>query len=67
MKLDWKVILGLSVLGASAGFSYWYFVGCEGGCAITGSPYVSSAYGGIMGALLGGTFKDLQKNKGKED
>lgn len=41
------------VLGAAAGYSYWYFVGCNSGtCAITSSPVNSSAYGAVMGAFI---------------
>ena len=40
-------------LGAAAGYSYWYFVGCTSGtCAITSSPVNSSLYGAVMGGLL---------------
>ncbi|MGE0772682.1 MAG: DUF6132 family protein [Cyclobacteriaceae bacterium] len=46
-----KYALGVA-LGAVAGFTYWYFVGCNSGsCAITSSPVNSSIYGGLMGVL----------------
>lgn len=39
--------------GALAGFAYYYFIGCwSGTCPITGSPYLSTAYGALMGFLL---------------
>ena len=47
--------LGLfASLGALFGFGYYFFIGCNtGSCAITGSPYVSTAYGMVVGAVLG--------------
>lgn len=38
-------------IGLSAGYAYWYFIGCHNGsCPITGSWYTSTLYGGIVGA-----------------
>ncbi len=45
------VILGF-ILGATAGYLYWRFVGCASGtCAITSKPLNSTLYGAMMGAL----------------
>lgn len=58
-----KWIIGLSI-GAGLGFSYWYFIGCNtGGCAITSSPVNSTLYGGLMGALLVGSFSSKDKSE----
>jgi hypothetical protein len=39
--------------GALVGFGYYYFVGCRtGSCPISGSPYVSTLYGAMMGLLF---------------
>jgi phage shock protein E len=47
-----------SILGAISGYLYYYFVGCASGtCAITSSPFNSSMYGAVMGALLFNIFK----------
>ncbi|WP_276372649.1 DUF6132 family protein [Chryseolinea sp. H1M3-3] len=53
------MIWGLGiVVGATAGYLYWYYVGClSGSCAITSSPVNSSLYGGLMGGLLVNAFK----------
>jgi hypothetical protein len=53
------IIWGLGiVVGATAGYLYWYYVGClSGSCAITSSPVNSSLYGGLMGGLLVNAFK----------
>lgn len=41
-------------LGAGAGFAYYYFIGCASGtCPITSNPYISTAYGAVVGILLG--------------
>lgn len=40
-------------LGATAGFAYYYFVGCvSGSCPITSNPYISTAYGALAGAAF---------------
>lgn len=58
-----KYIVGI-VLGASAGFAYWYFIGCDSGtCAITSSPVNSTIYGVLMGALLVNSFSGNQNSK----
>lgn len=40
------------VLGALGGFLYYSFIGCNGSCAITGSPVNSTLYGSLMGLIL---------------
>jgi hypothetical protein len=40
------------VLGALGGFLYYHFIGCNGSCAITGSPVNSTLYGSLMGLIL---------------
>ncbi|MDZ4714204.1 MAG: DUF6132 family protein [Cytophagales bacterium] len=50
-------ILGL-VLGAAAGFLYYYYIGCtSGSCPITSRPINSTLYGAVMGGLFFSTFK----------
>lgn len=59
-----KWSLGI-LLGAAAGFAYWYFIGCtSGSCAITSSPINSTLYGGLMGGLLLNTFESPKKKSG---
>ena len=39
--------------GAALGFAYYYFIGCRTGtCAISSNPYISTAYGALVGAIL---------------
>ena len=48
----WKAVLGL-LIGGIAGFLYYHFVGCQSGtCAITGNPYSSIIFGGLMGLFI---------------
>jgi hypothetical protein len=48
----------LSVLGGAVlGFGYHRLVGCRSGtCPITANPYVSTAYGALLGYLLTGSL-----------
>ena len=56
------VLFGLA--GALLGYGYYYFIGCQSGtCPITSNPYISTAYGTILGVLLGGGKKDKTGNK----
>ncbi len=50
-------ILGI-IIGAIAGYAYYYFIGCASGtCAITSKPLNSTLYGAVMGALNADLFK----------
>lgn len=55
-----KTILLMSgvIIGAISGFLYWKYVGCSTGtCPITSNPYISTAYGAVMGGLVFSFFK----------
>lgn len=56
---------GGALLGAVAGYAYWYYVGCmSGSCSITSSPVNSSLYGAAMGGLFISIFdKKAPENK----
>jgi hypothetical protein len=42
-----------ALIGGGAGFAYYYYIGCASGtCPITGSPYISTLYGMMMGFLI---------------
>lgn len=43
--------------GALLGLGYYYMFGCVGNCAITSSPWMTMAYMGIIGGLLGEATK----------
>lgn len=54
--------------GALLGFAYYFFIGCNSGtCAITSSPYISTAYGGLIGLLLSFPSKKKKKEKPNEN
>lgn len=47
-----------AVVGALAGFLYWKYVGClTGTCAITSSPFRSTIYFAVLGAIVFSIFK----------
>lgn len=50
------VLIGM-VAGALGGFLYFHFVGCNGSCLISSSPYISTIYGALMGGLTGNLFQ----------
>lgn len=46
--------------GGAAGFAYYYIIGCaSGSCPITSNPFISTAYGAVVGIVLG--FGDSRK------
>lgn len=48
----WRPFIAV-LIGSAAGFAYYYFVGCKSGsCAITGNPYASIVWGGLLGFFL---------------
>ncbi|HLP64765.1 DUF6132 family protein [Flavobacterium sp.] len=50
------------VVGAIAGYAYYYYVGCQSGtCAITSKPINSTLYGSVMGGLLFNLFVKEKK------
>jgi hypothetical protein len=54
MKKKYKKLVIFAVLGAVAGFVYYYFIGCYNGqCPISSNPYISTVYGMAAGLLLG--------------
>lgn len=64
----YKVEVTGVVVGAVAGWCYWYFVGCASGtCPISSNPWISTAYGAVLGYLGFSTFRkqptEKQKNK----
>lgn len=50
--------------GAAAGYAYYYYIGCaSGSCPITGNPYISTAYGALIGYVLVPKSKPEQKTE----
>ena len=52
------IITGIGiVVGAIAGYLYYFYVGCASGtCAITSKPLNSTLYGALMGGLVFNIF-----------
>lgn len=56
IKKYFLVVIGV-VIGALAGYAYYYWIGCtSGSCAITSRPVNSTLYGALMGGLLVNMF-----------
>jgi hypothetical protein len=54
MILKYKWTIAAAMLGATAGYAYYYFIGCSSGsCPITSSPWISTLYGAGMGLVAG--------------
>ena len=56
-------------IGAVAGFTYYYFIGCYNGqCLISSNPYISTGYGAFFGLVLawGSKNKNEDKNTGDQ-
>jgi hypothetical protein len=51
------------IAGAVAGYSYYYYVGCNGSCPISGNPYISTAYGAFAGFLFVDWKSIFNRNK----
>ena len=50
------------VVGAIAGYLYYYYVGCASGtCSITSKPLNSALYGALMGGLVFNMFVKTPK------
>ncbi|TAH39942.1 MAG: hypothetical protein EYC69_12620 [Bacteroidetes bacterium] len=57
------VLLGV-IIGAIAGYMYYFYIGCASGtCGITSKPVNSTLYGGLMGGLL---MNMLKKDKNRK-
>jgi C4-dicarboxylate transporter len=58
------IITGIGMaIGALAGYTYYFYVGCASGtCAITSKPLNSTLYGAVMGGLVFNMFVKDTKN-----
>lgn len=56
-----------SLLGAVAGFLYWFYIGCSSGtCPIQSHWQSSTLYGALLGYLLGSSFKKKEKTTAQD-
>jgi len=66
-QILYKKVLPVAA-GALLGYAYYYYIGCVSGtCAITSNPYISTAYGGVIGLLLSFPSKRKKKEKANDD
>jgi hypothetical protein len=62
---QWKRLLLYGTMGIAGGYAYYYFIGCAGGsCPITGNPYLSTFWGGLIGVTLG--WREAAETKNTE-
>ncbi len=62
------VVAAFTLIGVLGGYAYFYYIGCRtGSCAITSNPYMSMAWGGILGYLVPDFFvkKEAEENPGE--
>lgn len=71
MNKSIKKLLIFSGAGASLGFAYYYFIGCQSGsCPITSNPIISTLYGLMVGVVAGfdtRIFKNNEQEQGSKD
>ena len=61
------MLSGLGV-GAVLGFLYYYYIGCaSGSCAITSNPYISTAYGAMIGLVFMWPTKETEKENAEAE
>jgi hypothetical protein len=47
-----RIVIGI-VVGGGLGFGWYKLVGCSTGtCPLTSNPFISTLYGGVVGALV---------------
>lgn len=50
---SWTKRLLPVAIGGTAGYAYYYFIGCVSGtCPITSNPWISTAYGALLGFFI---------------
>lgn len=56
----YRLLIIFSIAGATGGFLYWKFVGCQSGtCPIKSIWYMSTLYGALIGGLVGSIIRDI--------
>lgn len=55
-----KKLMAFTIIGASAGYLYYYLTGCNNTCSITSFSYNSILYGAFCGIVFGMPSKKEQ-------
>jgi len=50
------------VVGGLLGYAYYYFIGCNNGCAIQSNPYASTIYGAAIGGIISFPSRNIKNN-----
>ena len=62
-----KMLAGI-IGGSVLGFGYYYYIGCASGtCAITSNPFISTAYGAMIGLVFVWPQKKTEVNEDGKD
>jgi hypothetical protein len=56
-----------SAIGGVLGYSYYYFVGCTGGCPLTSHWYITTGYGFAAGILMALPSKKKDKDSNRPE
>lgn len=57
-----------AVIGSLLGFAYYYYVGCATGtCPITSNPYISTAYGAVLGLIYAFPSKKKKQEESENE
>ncbi len=55
-----RLMLGM-LAGSILGYLFYAFYGCDGSCAISSSPFNSTLYGTVVGALVSRRFTSADR------
>lgn len=65
IKYKWK-LTGM-LIGAVAGYAYWYYIGCTSGtCPMQSNWHTSTLYGGLIGYIFPNSPNKKLKESQKE-
>ena len=52
-----RIVIGV-IVGGGLGYAFYRFVGCSTGtCPLTSNPFISTLYGGAVGALVASSLR----------
>jgi membrane protein DedA with SNARE-associated domain len=65
---QYRLTILFTLLGALAGYAYWYFIGCQTGtCPLKSVWYYNVIFGSLIGYLVGDSIREaIEKKKAKQ-